>query len=245
MGVGRWPGIAARLLAGGLPPDTPAAAVRWGTRPEQRTTRATLATLADHDAGGARRSSSSARWPAPRTSTGSSAGRCSGAPSSSPGPAAQASALAGPPASRWAPTSVEAAGHRRSSDAGRRRRWPCGPRPVRPACGRATTGWCSPRPTASSGSSTEVPDARALGGVQVAAIGPGTADALRRAAQVVADLVPERFVAESLLDAFPAAAGDRRRPGAAGPGRGGPRRAARRPAGRAAGTSTSSTPTGP
>jgi uroporphyrinogen-III synthase len=45
-------------------------------------------------------------------------------------------------------------------------------------------------------------DARDLGGVKVAAIGPGTADALR-AGNVVADLIPERFVAEALLDAFP------------------------------------------
>ncbi len=53
-------------------------------------------------------------------------------------------------------------------------------------------------------------DARALGGVLVAAIGPGTADALSRAG-VIVDLVPERFVAESLLDAFPPPdnAGDR------------------------------------
>src|SRR5688572_15713478 len=48
MGVARWPEIAARLVAGGLPPDTPASAVRWGTRSEQHTVRATLATLADH-----------------------------------------------------------------------------------------------------------------------------------------------------------------------------------------------------
>jgi uroporphyrinogen-III synthase len=45
-------------------------------------------------------------------------------------------------------------------------------------------------------------DARDLGGVRVAAIGPGTADVLR-ARNVLADLVPEEFVAESLLDAFP------------------------------------------
>jgi len=48
MGIGRWPQIAARLIEGGRPPDTPAAAVRWGTRPEQHTIRATLATLGDH-----------------------------------------------------------------------------------------------------------------------------------------------------------------------------------------------------
>jgi uroporphyrinogen III methyltransferase/synthase len=45
-------------------------------------------------------------------------------------------------------------------------------------------------------------DARALGGVRVAAIGPGTADALA-ARGIRPDLLPERFVAESLLDAFP------------------------------------------
>jgi uroporphyrinogen III methyltransferase/synthase len=49
-------------------------------------------------------------------------------------------------------------------------------------------------------------DARALGGLRVAAIGPGTADALARRG-VGADLVPERFVAESLLDAFPEGSG--------------------------------------
>jgi uroporphyrinogen III methyltransferase/synthase len=43
-----------------------------------------------------------------------------------------------------------------------------------------------------------VDDARALGGRSVAAIGPGTAEALRRAG-INADLVPERFVAEALL----------------------------------------------
>jgi uroporphyrinogen-III synthase len=45
-------------------------------------------------------------------------------------------------------------------------------------------------------------DARALGGIRIAAIGPGTAEALA-AGNLVADLVPPRFVAESLLDAFP------------------------------------------
>ena len=33
----------ASSMAGGLDPDTPVAAVRWGTRPEQETVRATLA----------------------------------------------------------------------------------------------------------------------------------------------------------------------------------------------------------
>jgi uroporphyrinogen III methyltransferase/synthase len=44
-------------------------------------------------------------------------------------------------------------------------------------------------------------DARALAGVRVAAIGPGTAAALK-AHGVIADVVPERFVAEGLVEAL-------------------------------------------
>ena len=46
-------------------------------------------------------------------------------------------------------------------------------------------------------------DARALANAQVAAIGPGTAAALAEHG-IVADVVPERFVAESLLEALAA-----------------------------------------
>ncbi len=52
-----------------------------------------------------------------------------------------------------------------------------------------------------SAPSCEMP--RQLAGVSIAAIGPGTAAALR-AHNLVADLVPDRFVAEGLLEAFPA-----------------------------------------
>ena len=45
MGVAERALIAARLIAGGLSPQTPVAAVRWGTRPEQHTIRTTLAEL--------------------------------------------------------------------------------------------------------------------------------------------------------------------------------------------------------
>ena len=48
-------------------------------------------------------------------------------------------------------------------------------------------------------------DARAYGRARIAAIGPGTAEALA-AAGLRADLVPERYVAESLLEAFAARA---------------------------------------
>ena len=47
MGVARIAAIARELMAGGRSPDTPAAAVHWGTRPEQRTVRATLGTIAE------------------------------------------------------------------------------------------------------------------------------------------------------------------------------------------------------
>jgi uroporphyrin-III C-methyltransferase len=45
MGVAERAIIAQRLMDGGLPADTPVAAVRWGTRTEQQTTRTTLGQL--------------------------------------------------------------------------------------------------------------------------------------------------------------------------------------------------------
>ena len=47
MGVAERAVIARRLIAGGLSADTPVAAIRWGTRPEQHTVRTTLANLGD------------------------------------------------------------------------------------------------------------------------------------------------------------------------------------------------------
>src|SRR5437016_2854071 len=45
MGVATRAAIAERLMAGGMPASTPVAAVRWGTRPEQRAVRTTLGAL--------------------------------------------------------------------------------------------------------------------------------------------------------------------------------------------------------
>jgi uroporphyrinogen III methyltransferase / synthase len=47
MGVKQLSSIARALIEGGRPPHTPAAAVRWGTHPHQRTVVATLETLAE------------------------------------------------------------------------------------------------------------------------------------------------------------------------------------------------------
>jgi uroporphyrinogen III methyltransferase/synthase len=47
MGMGRLAKIAAALIDGGRPTDQPAAAVQWGTTPRQRTVVATLSTLAE------------------------------------------------------------------------------------------------------------------------------------------------------------------------------------------------------
>ena len=51
-----------------------------------------------------------------------------------------------------------------------------------------------------------VRDARALGGTSVAAVGPATADALLRHG-VVADIVPGQAIAEALVDGFPSGRG--------------------------------------
>jgi uroporphyrinogen III methyltransferase / synthase len=47
MGVKTLPAIAAALMEGGMPGAIPAAAIQWGTHPKQRTVTATLETLAD------------------------------------------------------------------------------------------------------------------------------------------------------------------------------------------------------
>jgi uroporphyrinogen III methyltransferase/synthase len=47
MGVRTLPEIVTALIEGGMPPETPAAAIQWGTHPKQRTVVATLDTLAE------------------------------------------------------------------------------------------------------------------------------------------------------------------------------------------------------
>ena len=199
MGVAKREEIARRLMAGGLPADTPVAAVTWGTRPEQRTVRTTLGRLAaepiESPAVHGRRGGGR-----PRPAAGTRTGPSSAGASSSPGPGNR------PPGSSSGSTSW---GRRRSSCRSSRsaNRPTAARRSGRPPVGWATTtGWPSPRPTPSTASSppsarsAPTPGPSAAGGWRPS--GPGTADALA-AAGVRADLVPERFVAESLLEAFP------------------------------------------
>jgi uroporphyrinogen III methyltransferase/synthase len=194
MGVGRLSKIVARLLAGGLAPTTPAAAVRWGTRPEQHTVRATLATLADHDLA---------------------------APSTIVIGAVAASEL------DWFTTRplfgrrvvVTRPKHQASTLAARLRELGAEPVEVptieivdpldggaalRQAAGEVRAyGWVVlTSPNGANRFCDALRDGRDLAGVKLAAIGPGTAGALA-SRNLVADLVPERFVAESLLEAFP------------------------------------------
>ena len=50
MGTKTLPSISAALIKGGMPPEMPAAAIQWGTQPKQRTIVATLDTIADRAA---------------------------------------------------------------------------------------------------------------------------------------------------------------------------------------------------
>ena len=199
MGVGRWPQIAERLLAAGRSPDTPAAAVRWGSRPNQHTVRATIATLADHPLEApsvivvGQVAAEDLNWFEGRPLFGRTVVVTRAR--------AQASAFAHELRSLGAsvieaPT-IEVVD---PSDGGAA---------LRAAVDELSSGtgaydWL----VVTSVNGVErtfdhLPDARVLAGVRVAAVGTATAEALA-ARRIVADLVPERFVAEGLIEAFPA-----------------------------------------
>jgi uroporphyrinogen III methyltransferase/synthase len=198
MGVGTRRAIAERLMAGGLDPATPVTAVRWGTRPVQHTTRTTLSGLGDADVAppativiGAvaaldlawfeRRPLFGRRIVVTRARE-------------------QASALVGHLHALGAET-VELPAIEVTDPAD-------GGMALRRAAGRLHEyEWVVF--TSTNTVARVLPllrDARAFGPARIAAIGSGTADALR-AANLVADLVPEQFVAEALLDAFPPGTG--------------------------------------
>jgi uroporphyrinogen III methyltransferase/synthase len=197
MGVARIRQIAARLISGGRSADTPVASITWGTRPEQTTVRATLGTIAD------------ARLESPATIViGDVAAQDLAWFERRPlfgkrivvtRAREQASSLSDRLAAFGAitievPTIVVSD----PDDGGAA---------LRAALGRAGDyDWLVV--TSANGAArvlAQLHDARDLGGVRVAAIGPGTALALA-AGNIRADLVPARYVAEALLEEFPRAA---------------------------------------
>lgn len=198
MGVARIEAIAEALIAGGRPPDTPAAAVQWGTRPNQRTVRATLGTIADHQLGTPSTivvgdvAGSDLAWFEQRPLFGRRIVVTRARE--------QASELVARLTELGADTvEVPAIEVREPVDEGLA------------LCGsvRALHAYDWVVVTSPNGARallvalrTEGLDARALGGTQVAALGPGTAEVLA-AGNVLADLMPPRYVAESMVETFP------------------------------------------
>jgi uroporphyrinogen III methyltransferase/synthase len=206
MGVGHLPRIAAALREGGLPDETPAAAVQWGTHARQRTVVATLGTLP--------RALEAAGLGAPVITV---IGRVAAlreeiawfdrrplfgrrllvtrARAASPVLADRLRALGAEvlelPATRIEPLDTEGLARRVASLADYD--WA-----ILTSRNAVSALWEALR---ASGR-----DARALAGVRLAAIGPATAEALL-ACGLAVDLQPARFVGEALLEAL-AAEGD-------------------------------------
>jgi uroporphyrinogen III methyltransferase/synthase len=192
MGAGRIGDIARRLIEGGRAPDTPVAAVRNGTRPDQRTVRATLATVADAGVQ---------------------------APSAIVVGEVAALDLSWFEARPLFGRSIVVTRAREQASELRTKLEELGAEVLElPAIEITPVDFTVPdlaeyewivftsangvRAFFERGVDVAGRDTRAFAGVRVAAIGPGTARALV-ARGIRADLVPERFVAESLLAAFP------------------------------------------
>ena len=191
MGAGRIGDIATRLQAGGLAPDTPVAAVRNGTRTDQRTVRTTLAAVADAGVE---------------------------APSAIVVGEVAALDLAWFERRPLFGRSIVVTRAREQASELRSRLEALGAEVVElpsiviePLAASIPSlhgfGWIVF--TSANGVSSFIAalrdsgrDARSLAPARVAAIGPGTAEALA-AHGIVADLVPARFVAEALIEAFP------------------------------------------
>ena len=199
MGVKTLPNIVAALTSAGMSPDTPAAAVQWGTYPKQRTVSATLVTLADAIQreglaapvitiiGPVAALREEIAWFDRRPAFGKRivVTRARSQASS----IASLLAAAGADVIEMPATRIEA------SD----------PAPLRATLSRLSEyGWL----IFTSQNAVRIfwdalradgKDARALAGVKLAAVGPATAEALLDRGLAV-DVSPERFVAEGLLD---------------------------------------------
>jgi uroporphyrinogen III methyltransferase/synthase len=196
MGVAHRAAIAARLMAGGLAPDTPVLAVRWGTRPQQRSTRVRLDELG-----------ATGLEPPVTLVIGAVAGldldwyegrplfgrrvvvtraRSQASALSARLQALGASPIEVPTIRIDGPADGGAGLQHAATDlAGGRYDW------VVFSSANAVAALLA-----------HLPDARSFGPARVAAMGPGTAEALA-GWRIVPDLVPERAIAEGMLEAFP------------------------------------------
>lgn len=194
MGAGNLGAITEALIEGGRAPGTPAAAVCWGTLPRQRTVRATLGTLAAADVS-----------PPAAVVVGEVAALDLGWFERRPLFGRRIVVTRAREQASDLRAALEAAGAEVVEV------------PTIAVCPRSFTlpdlrayGWIVFTSANGVGAFFERGlhpaglDARALAGVRVAAIGPGTAAALE-AHGVRADVLPDRFVAEALVEAFPPA----------------------------------------
>jgi uroporphyrinogen III methyltransferase/synthase len=198
MGVAHRDAIAERLVAGGLDPATPVVAVTWGTRPEQRTTRTTLAGLGAADLAPPATIVIGAvagldlSWYVNRPLFGRSV-VVTRARSHASALTARLQALGARtvelPAIRIAAAADGGAGLAAAAQ----------------GIAAGHYDWVIfTSPNAAVRLADLLADSRAWAGARIAAIGTSTAEALLPY-RLVADLVPGRFVAEALLDALLAA----------------------------------------
>lgn len=192
MGVATRGAIAARLMAGGLSGDTPVVSVQWGTRPQQRTVRTTLAELGDTPMeapstlviGGV--AALDLAWFEHRPLFGRRV-VVTRAREQASGLVERLTALGAEVVELPAIEVVDS---------------------VEPLhLDPASYDWVVF--TSANAVARVVPtlrDARAFGTARIAVVGTATAEALGRH-NLVADLVPEQFVAESLVEAFPSGTG--------------------------------------
>jgi uroporphyrinogen III methyltransferase / synthase len=196
MGVRQLPAISERLIAAGRAADEPAAVIERGTLPGQRTVLGTLATIAEHAADAEIRPPSITlvgpvaelrdrlAWFEDRALAGVSVA-VTRARASASGLAARLRALGAEvieaPVIRIVPLDT----------------------PLPDIAGYDLICLTSPNAVATlfDRLAADRLDARVLGGTTIAAIGPGTARALR-VRGVIADVIPERAVGEALADAL-------------------------------------------
>jgi uroporphyrinogen III methyltransferase/synthase len=202
MGVRQLPHIAAALIAAGRPGSQPAAVVEAGTLPSQRTVTGTLQTIADvareHDVrppsitviGPVAALAEEIAWLTARPLRGLTVA-VTRARAQASGLARQLQALG---------ANVVQAPVIRVQQLSDPAQPTLDPSPYDLICVTSPNGVAALFARLDDGIHPRG-DARSLAGARIAAIGPGTARALAEHG-VVADIVPERFVAESLVEAL-------------------------------------------